>query len=494
MKKISIIIYAVLLAGAVCSQSLTDAVRYSSLIPGGTARTLGVGGSFGAMGGDFGVLTINPAGIADFRSSDLSFSFSFNGGNTTSTLNGINTTRTGHTNEPILENIGVVFHDRPTGSSLVTSNLAIGLNQYNNFRQNFAYEGTTAGSITERFAELANGRDPEFFDPFEANLAFETGAIFDFDEDFVYETDLQDATEVFKSQDISRSGRINELAIAWAGKFKNKLNIGVGIGIPFITFEENKVYQEVDQNSNIDFFDNLTFNEELVTSGTGFNFKLGAGYTIAKTIRLGASYQSPTYFSLDDNYENTLSYAFTDSGGSQNISSRSPEGRFDYKLTTPSRLTASIGALINTPSLKGFVNLDAQYINYKGNSFNLTSDNNDPDELAFEREINTTIENQLQSALNLNIGGELAFEKYRVRAGVGLVGSPYAIDGVSSFNNIYSIGGGYRGERFYIDFAYQQRGLNEGYTPYQVLDQERNQVVINETTINKVIFTFGFKI
>lgn len=494
MKKLSIIIYLSILTFSIQAQTLTDAVRYSSLVPGGSARALGVGGSFGSMGGDFGVLTINPAGIADFRSSDLSFSFSFNGGNTTSTLNQSNSLKINHTSEPVLENIGVVFHSRPTGSSLVTSNLAIGLNQYNNFRQNIGYQGSSIGSITERFAEVANGRDPDFFDPFEATLAYEAGAIFDFDSDLNYETDFDEDAEVFKSQDISRSGKINELSIAWAGKFKNNLQLGIGIGIPFISFEENKIYREIDQNDDIAFFDELGFSEDLATSGTGFNFKLGAGYTLAKTIRLGVAYQSPTFYGLDDNYENNLSYSFTDNDGSQSISSRSPDGRFEYKLTTPARLTGSIGAIIRTEALKGFVNLDAQYINYKSNSFNLASNNNDPSELAYEREVNTTIENQLQSAVNLNLGSELAFDKFRVRAGVGLVGSPYAGDGVSSFNNIYSLGGGFRGDSFYIDFAYQQRGLSQGYSPYQVLDVERNQFVVNETRINKMIFTIGFKL
>jgi hypothetical protein len=492
MKKISTIIYLILVTVGLTAQTLTDAVRYSTLIPGGTARTMGVGGSFGAMGGDFGVLTINPAGIADFRSSDLSFSFSFNGGNTSSTMNGGSRLKTNHTNEPILENIGVVFHARPTGSSLVTSNLAIGLVQYNNFRQNIGYEGVSIGSITERFAQVANGISPDFFDPFEATLAYEAGAIYDFDGDLIYETDITEATEVFKSQDISRSGKINELAIAWAGKFTNNLQLGIGIGIPFISFEENKVYQESVPSSMV--FNNLTFSEVLATSGTGFNFKLGAGYTIEKTIRLGVAYQSPTYFGLDDNYENNLSYAFTTSEGSENISSRSPDGRFEYKLTTPARLTGSIGAIIKTPSLKGFVNLDAQYINYKSNSFNLTSNNNDPGELAYEREVNTSIENELQSAVNLNLGGELAFEKFRVRGGLGMVGSPYAGDGISNFDNIYSLGGGFRGDKFYIDFAFQQRGLSQGYSPYQVIDDERNQLIVNETSINKVIFTVGFKL
>ena len=55
------------------SQNVGDAVRYSSYDPIGTARTLGVGSAFGAMGGDFSVIGINPAGIAEYRVGELNF-------------------------------------------------------------------------------------------------------------------------------------------------------------------------------------------------------------------------------------------------------------------------------------------------------------------------------------------------------------------------------------------------------------------------------------
>ena len=147
------------------SQTLSDALRYSSIIPGGTSRVIGAGSSFGAMGGDFGSISINPAGLADFRTSELMFSFSFNGGDTRSSLGNNSYLKTGHSQEPRLENIGVVFNSHNPGGTLVNSNLAIGLTQYNNFNQDFGYEGFSRGSITERFAELANGREPDFFDP-----------------------------------------------------------------------------------------------------------------------------------------------------------------------------------------------------------------------------------------------------------------------------------------------------------------------------------------
>ena len=58
MKNIFISITFLLISCSLSAQSLTDAVRYSRFQVAGTARTAGVGGSFGAMGGDFGSLNI----------------------------------------------------------------------------------------------------------------------------------------------------------------------------------------------------------------------------------------------------------------------------------------------------------------------------------------------------------------------------------------------------------------------------------------------------
>jgi hypothetical protein len=59
------------LATALTAQSSADVLRYSFLQPGGTARFVGAGGAFGALGAEFGSLSQNPAGIALFRTNEL---------------------------------------------------------------------------------------------------------------------------------------------------------------------------------------------------------------------------------------------------------------------------------------------------------------------------------------------------------------------------------------------------------------------------------------
>jgi hypothetical protein len=69
------------------AQNDVDAMRYSQLTFGGTARFASMAGSMGALGGDISTLSFNPAGIALFRKTELSITPSFFSQTTTSTYN-----------------------------------------------------------------------------------------------------------------------------------------------------------------------------------------------------------------------------------------------------------------------------------------------------------------------------------------------------------------------------------------------------------------------
>jgi hypothetical protein len=55
---------------SVSAQNEFDALRYSTIGSGGTARTMGMAGSFSAIGADASAVMTNPAGIAAFRRSE----------------------------------------------------------------------------------------------------------------------------------------------------------------------------------------------------------------------------------------------------------------------------------------------------------------------------------------------------------------------------------------------------------------------------------------
>jgi hypothetical protein len=72
MKRISLLIFVALsILTGVNAQNVDDALRYSQIFYGGTARFMSMGGAFTALGGDISSLSQNPAGIGVFRSSEL---------------------------------------------------------------------------------------------------------------------------------------------------------------------------------------------------------------------------------------------------------------------------------------------------------------------------------------------------------------------------------------------------------------------------------------
>ncbi len=474
------------------AQTIDDALRFSQLIPGGTARVIGAGSSFGAMGGDYGVTAINVAGLSDFRRNEVMFSLSLNQPSTTSDFEGRQIGTSSDGTQVLIESMAFILHTKPYNDRWATSNFSFGFQQYTNYEQVFSYQVESIGSIAEGWEDVANDlgfRDCQDCGLFDARLAIDAGALldteFEGEQFFLSELFFEDFTN--KEQVIERSGSFNELQFAWGGKLKSGLSLGIGIGVPLVSFEENKFYAEEFVGDLESGFDNLRFNESLTTSGFGINAKVGIGYNIKNKVRLGLSYQSPTWLRLEDLFFNSLQY----NGGALQ---ESPTGGFTYSLRTPMRATASIGTMANFDKIKGFLNLDVQYINYGANSFNLSGDFATQADLDFQDFLNDDIENSLNDGYNFTIGGELVYNRFRGRAGFTAQVKPFL--GEVGTDNIIAAGLGYRANQFYVDLAYQFRSIAEGYTPYlSYFDTpERELFLINESDLHKLVLTFGVKI
>ena len=485
---------AILIAGGqIHAQGIADALRFSTFQPGGTARTMGAGSAFGSLGGDFGAISINPASLGTYRASEIVFTPSLHNNNVSSSLFGTTGESEFSKSRLGIENIGVVFSYQPT-SNWQTSNLAIGLNKVANFNSTFSYGGQTIGSITERWTELADGFDPQLLEEFEAFPAFVSGAIFDFQGDNIYETDFSDNPDqsVTKQQLVEQSGSINELVVAWGGNLSNKFNIGLSLGLPFVSFNEIATYEELDPNDEIDFFNSLEYTEFLSTSGTGFNLSAGFIYLPTPQVRMGLSIKSPTWFFLTDDFDTNIAYSFTENGTAQTLSEASPPGSFRYRFNAPWIVTGSLGSVYRIGGLQGFISGDVEYKDYTSNSFNLGAYSANPDDRVFGNELNRLIAQELQSTVSFRVGTELAYQKFRFRVGGQLAQSPFRASG-SDTDNSFSGGFGFREDKFFLDFAYVSRSASTGYIPYDISDDSREQFVNNDSRIGQMVATVGFK-
>lgn len=476
------------------AQTAADALRYSFLEVGGTARTVGIGGGIGALGADYSVLSTNPAGLATFRTNEFVFTPSVFNAKTSSLLetDANNLANVETSTKFNMNNIGMILNNRPRRGKWTTFNVGIGFNRLATFNQEFQYKGTSNGTIVDRFTELANDG---FFDDFEVALAENVVAIYTGADPNFYINDFTDPSTspdylVDREQIVKTKGSYSELVFSMAGNFDEKLMIGATVGVPFLTFEEEKIYEESELTGvdDVVFFNDLEFQEELTTSGVGVNLKLGLIYRINQMFRLGAAFHTPTAMSLTDNFSTQLTYDYTDANGNSALTETSPDGRFDYKLRTPWRAIGSAAVLINR---KGFISADVEYVDYSKSKFNLTSDSDNIEDQNYEIDLNNTISSDFQSAINIRIGGEYALEMYRFRAGYSISGTPYADSNIT--NNAYSLGVGYRKKTFYVDLAYKKAQLEERYVPYLLADEGQEQSVANDVSNSQFLLTAGFK-
>ena len=429
MRKITFILLALFFTYFAHSQTINDAVRYSLYDIGGTARTVGAGGALGALGADFSVLSTNPAGLATYRRSEFMFTPTVN-------LSNIKSELEGSQNQPVeqtktkfnLNNLGLVIANRPYESKWKTANFGVGLNRLANFHQEIFYEGTSPGSITDRFLELAVGKNLSELGDFEEGLAYDAFAIFD-DDNGQYFSDFLLAEDVEKSQRIERVGSVNELVFSLAGNYNEKLMLGVTVGIPFIRFEERKVYREIDEDDSTPVFEELKYEENLNTTGAGINLKIGAIYRVNQMIRVGAAIHTPTSFSLEDTWSSSILYEFTHPDFSSPGEQFSPEGFFEYSFKTPWRYIGSLGVIIKK---YGFLSADIEYVSYSGSEFKFTNTDSSED-LDFLRILNGQISNELKGGVNLRLGGEFAYNFLRFRGGFSITDNPF--ENVDEKNN-----------------------------------------------------------
>ncbi len=498
MKKIVFLLFTALNAVALQAQTASDALRFS-YIPqyGGTARTIGVGGAMGALGGDFATISMNPAGLATYRSSEFTFTPGFHSSKSSSELltSGTGTT-TQRSTTFSMDNLGLVFANQPRNSKWKTVNFSFGYNRFQDFNNSVFYQGSTRGSMTARWRDAAN--IDKNFDPFEGELAAATDAIYrgvlspgSRDTLWITDFDADPSKPVQKSQVIETSGGLGEMSFALAGNYNEKLQLGITLGVPILRYSESKIYREEDKDKTIPFFNKMAYEQNLTTSGanslaSGINVKIGAILRPAQFLRIGLAVHSPTTYWLNDRFDATLTYDYTTrSNITYNTPEKSPDGNFNYTLRTPLRALGSLAFLFGK---SGFLSADVEWADYSKANFDFGT--------AFVSEhnaINNDIATRYKSAVNTRIGGEYVYDIFRFRAGVGLSTSPRTDK--DFVNTTYSLGAGLRGQSFFMDLGWQRRTQKENYTPYKVVASQANteQNVTNAYVFNDFLLTFGVK-
>ncbi len=470
-----------LIPTGIWAQNDRDAFRYSFLSPTGSARYTSLAGSMGAFGADFSTASSNPAALGTYNKSELSFSPSLYFGNTAMEYNGeAFKDFKGNFN---FGNIGMVLTIPNSNGDWKAVQFSTGVNRLANFNQYTYATGSNdrATSIADQFALMANRSGFSM----DENGDYQGGSMLGYAAYQLYLIDRgsnaqyighTSSLDLLQEKSNHNKGSMNEYVLSLSGNYDDVLYIGGTLGIPFFNYVESSTYMETNQQKSEDGFSSLQYGNYLHSEGVGINFKFGMLYQPFHFLRVGFALHTPTFYSVDENYDSHL-YAVGDSiGGKDYITSN---GEYEYRLTTPYRVLGNAAFFFGN---YGFINVDYEFADYGFMRMRA-------DDYSFRKE-NMDIQNIYRGTHTIRIGGEINLSPMAVRAGFAHTTNPYVAETERDGSmNVFSAGLGWRGQFNYIDFAYmfqqtKDRDVFYAASPYYY-----------ENTISKhnFVLTFGWK-
>lgn len=557
MRKLYFVLSMGCLATGAFAQSAIDAYRFSQPDLRGTARFMGMGGAFGALGGDLSTLSQNPAGIGVYRSNELGFTLDLDVQKSTSDARGLKTSD--NQTKFYLDNIGGVATIR-LGSSVIP-NLNFGFTYNKAVSFNRRYKGSIdklQTSMSNYIAGIANNQEltvpdvetTDTYDPYNPNdggIQAPWLAILGYDSYLInpngdpnnpsWTGQFGDGTSGKANFDVTERGSVDEYNIAFGGNISNVVYWGMNFDIINFDYRLDSGYGEDLTGAYV--YNPTTENVAATDSrwrmrnayranGTGFNYQLGVIVKPIQELRLGLAFHTPTWYNMTETYSAGTSMQYY----GQNLSASTNDGypgSQDYNFNSPWKVIASVAGVIGS---KFIISADYEWNGYKTMKFSEANNyyggdgywddpwdydyysvtpaslNNDP--YAYENE---DIKNVYRHTDTFRIGAEYRVTpSFSVRAGYSHVSSP--VDSKAKNNdmtiftagtipnyrfdndtNYITCGLGYRHKGFYIDLAYVYKQMTSEYHAFTPDPKSSYQSPSAKLTFNnsRIVLSTGLK-
>jgi long-subunit fatty acid transport protein len=496
MKRIMLLTLFVTGLGELQAQTEIDLFRFSALRQHPTGRMAGLGGAFGALGADVGGSTINPAGLATFRRSTISLSPGFISQQSTSDYLGNSTGD--NRNRMMISNLGFVYAKVPEdrSSKWKQVNYGFSLNRTNNYLNQQRYEGVNRNSsMIDFFVQEANADPLEFFPedyPFSAALAETAGLIFPSIPGNRASTYLGIVPNggITQRESIRSTGNTSEYNFSIAGNYDNILHIGGGVSLMSSSFTQTEIYSESDHMDSIFDFREFTYRRDLGVDADGFMFRFGAILQPVPWFRLGLSYESPTRYTVTEDYRAEIEASFTEEPTFG--SARSPLFRpFVYRYRTTGRATFSTAVLFEG---KGLISFDYDFVPF--DNLTVLPLRSDQSAAGWARDLNDQVALVFRSTNNVRVGGEYVMGPIAFRAGYAYWGGPFRRDVITGGGDLvqqdYTGGIGFRFENMSLDFAIVHARWQNYRSPYTVVGLPEDGVLFRNRRTT-AIMTLGFR-
>ena len=501
MKHVSLLLLTTALTfGAAQAQNEMDAYRYSKNDLTGTARSVSMGGAFGALGGDISGISINPAGIGVYQTSEIVTTLNFQNSKVQTEMNAgkideskfkVNFDNLAFVSVfPLFDNdvvrsinIGFSYNrlknfdrkynaignnlsydlaaymaDRSTNKGLPASAIALG-DANNNWRD--VWRNQDWLSVLGYNGHIINEKTPSGsgkYEPASPNYAANN--------------DLY----------VEEKGSISTYDFNIGTTFSDIISVGATLSLTDINYRLYSSYIE-NYDDNGSFWGSQELQNWMRTDGTGWQVTAGVIVKPIQELRIGVSYHSPTWYNMTDYFAADLNSEFWD-GTKTNIGSfsdpnsdRSEDAILDYKMRTPDKWTLSLASVIGG---KAIISADYELTNY-ANSMKLFDDRGNA-LAAGLGDPNTYIKQDFRNASTVRVGLEYRItDQFSGRVGYSWMQSPfknevinnpgqevitdsraatqYVLDGATSY---FTYGLGYRFSRnLYTDIAFVMKSQKD---------------------------------
>ncbi len=491
MKKLIFLLAIGSIARTALGQNEDDALRYSQIYFGGSARNMGMAGALSALGGDYSNVLSNPAGLARFKKDNFSFTLNIENPHAATDFYGSPKKYSGFAgNVNNFSYIRAFNLDPNKQNNWFTVTMGLGVNRIASFQDRFEYSGLADSSILHSFINEANGiSGDELYTelPFSGGLAWDTYAINP--DPFLANNFVTDfsAGQVFHDRVVKRKGGMTEYNLNVAGNYANKFFIGGSLNPTRINYNETFTHTETSAVSSSIGLNSISYTGNLDIGGWGWNARVGAIALPVDWFRVGLAFQTPSFFRMNDFWSNNMSSS-TDSTNYYIDNAYIPTGSYTYNVRTPFRANASVGVVLKK---LGSVGAEIEFVDYR--MANLSSRKFSAAPYSFSLE-NSQIENLYRSAFNYKIGLEARItpEVY-LRGGFAYFPSPFkANKGNTQFPTSFYTGGlGYNFGNLYFDFAVVVKAQTRDYYAYDP-SLDGSHATINMKNA-QYLFTVGYR-
>ncbi len=452
----------------VYGQNFTDALRYGRDYTQGTARYSAMSGAFSALGGDMAAIGLNPASSAVYLQNQTSISGAIYGKSNSTNLNG---TVTSSDNTDInISNAGGVFVFNNYNDDSPWRKFSIGLtyNQSASFENEIVVRGNTSSTMGDFFQTQANGYPlsslqtigGESITDLYAYLGRTEGSraqtAFLGYQGYIIDPLMNEPSNIAYVSNTG-SGNFRQDYFLYSDGFSGKYTLNAsaqytdtfyfGLNINTHAIEYQQASISIERNSNTNgSVKEIDFENYLSVLGDGFSFQLGGIAKVSEALRLSLYYDSPTWYTISEETSQYLESVRTIDGAEITtvVDPRISNLYDEYNLRTPYKIGTGAAYVFGG---NGLISIDYSYKDYSSSKL---KPGNDP----YFAAQNESIKSLLTGSSTISLGGEYRWKAISFRGGFLYEQSPFKDSELMSDRNGYSVGLGYNGGSYMIDFAY----------------------------------------